>query len=85
MYIVLVYVRSHVHVPVSPRYGHMSEVWDLLRVALPEWKLPEQDWEKEATQETIKKDPTTPVVSSLEFTFFLLYPVWDHIEKILNP
>ncbi|XP_046325515.2 androglobin-like isoform X6 [Haliotis rufescens] len=43
------------------RYGHMSEVWDLLRVALPEWKLPEQDWEKEATQETIKKDPTTPV------------------------
>ncbi|XP_067675678.1 androglobin-like isoform X1 [Haliotis asinina] len=43
------------------QYGHMSEVWDLLRVALPEWKLPEQDWEKEATQETIKKDPATPV------------------------
>jgi hypothetical protein len=41
-------------------------VWDLLKVSLPEWKLPLQEWEKQLMeqQELEKKgEETTPSVS----------------------
>jgi hypothetical protein len=40
-------------------------VWDLLKVSLPEWKLPLQEWEKQLMeqQELEKKgEETTPSV-----------------------
>ncbi|XP_071138046.1 androglobin-like isoform X11 [Mytilus edulis] len=33
------------------RYGHVKEVWELLKVSLPEWKLPLQEWEKELLEQ----------------------------------
>ncbi|XP_071138088.1 androglobin-like isoform X50 [Mytilus edulis] len=33
------------------QYGHVKEVWELLKVSLPEWKLPLQEWEKELLEQ----------------------------------
>ncbi|KAK3097866.1 hypothetical protein FSP39_014000 [Pinctada imbricata] len=43
------------------KYGHISEVWELLKGSLPEWKLPLQEWEKQQLeqQELDKKDDGT--------------------------
>lgn len=45
------------------RYGHISEVWELLKGVLPEFKLPLQDWEKALLdEEKAKKDETGSAV-----------------------
>ncbi|CAC5378198.1 Androglobin [Mytilus coruscus] len=43
------------------QYGHVKEVWELLKLSLPEWKLPLQEWEKELLeqQELEKKGEET--------------------------
>ena len=46
------------------RYGHISEVWELLKNVLPEWKLPLQEWEKALMEEEKqKKEETQSAVS----------------------
>ena len=48
------------------RYGHISEVWELLKNVLPEWKLPLQEWEKALLEEEKqKKEETQSAVSVL--------------------
>ncbi|KAJ8315589.1 hypothetical protein KUTeg_007739 [Tegillarca granosa] len=42
------------------QYGHINEVWELLKSSLPEWKLPLQEWEKQQDQLEEKKDEGTP-------------------------
>ncbi|XP_033740802.1 androglobin-like isoform X8 [Pecten maximus] len=44
------------------RYGHIKEVWELLKGSLPEWKLPLQEWEKALLeqQEAEKKEESAP-------------------------
>ncbi|OWF38911.1 Androglobin [Mizuhopecten yessoensis] len=44
------------------QYGHINEVWDLLKGSLPEWKLPLQEWEKALLeqQEAEKKEESAP-------------------------
>lgn len=53
----------------SFRYGHISEIWGLLKNVLPEFKLPLQEWEKALLEEEkAKKEETSSAVS--EFIFF---------------
>ncbi|KAL3881172.1 hypothetical protein ACJMK2_027629 [Sinanodonta woodiana] len=41
------------------QYGHISEIWDLLKNCLPEWKLPLQEWEKSPEPvDQMKKEET---------------------------
>ncbi|KAL5010667.1 hypothetical protein ScPMuIL_012972 [Solemya velum] len=41
------------------QYGHTQEIWDLVKGSLPEWKLPEQEWEKQAeSPEQSRKEDT---------------------------
>jgi hypothetical protein len=58
-------------------------VWDLLKVSLPEWKLPLQEWEKQLMeqQELEKKgEETTPSVSHSTVTnkaFSIFLPITE--------
>lgn len=53
------------------RYGHISEVWDLLKNVLPEFKLPLQEWEKALLEEEkAKKEETASAVSHQSLIHF---------------
>ena len=63
MYFWDLYIQNHVITIkmciVFLRYGHINEVWDLLKNVLPEWKLPLQEWEKALIEEENKKKEET--------------------------
>ncbi|GFS08049.1 androglobin-like [Elysia marginata] len=40
--------------------GHMKEVWELMKSTLPEWRLPEQEWEKPLDQQESMCKESTP-------------------------
>ncbi|XP_077977911.1 androglobin-like isoform X2 [Glandiceps talaboti] len=40
------------------QYGHINQVWDLLKILLPEFKLPELEEQKPPELDTVKKDPS---------------------------
>ncbi|KAK3803170.1 hypothetical protein RRG08_067346 [Elysia crispata] len=40
--------------------GHMKEVWELMKNTLPEWRLPEQEWEKPLDQQESMCKESTP-------------------------
>ncbi|XP_053396619.1 androglobin-like isoform X26 [Mercenaria mercenaria] len=49
------------------RYGHISEVWELLKGVLPEFRLPLQEWQKALMEEEkAKKDETASVDGTKE-------------------
>ena len=44
-------------------------MWELLKTALPEWKLPLQEWEKQLMEEDRLKKEEQALVVSLVFPF----------------
>ncbi|XP_060593126.1 androglobin-like isoform X19 [Ruditapes philippinarum] len=59
--------RKKIGVNDDLRYGHISEVWELLRGVLPEFKLPLQEWQKALLEEEkAKRDETASVDGTKE-------------------
>ena len=55
------------------RYGHLVEVWNLLRGSLPEFKLPEPPAEPPAEGEQPPQDPNAPVILGIKYIFLVTF------------